>query len=283
MKIKNLDFTDELAMMQAINDTVQYIQSKTNKKPEIAIILGSGLGDYAYQLKNADIIPYEDIPNFPKSTVVGHSGNLFIGELNGKCVAIMQGRNHYYEGYDTQTITLPVRVFKVLGVHSIILTNACGAVNKHFSPGDIMLIDDHIANFCPNPLRGAHLHEFGPRFTDMSRPYNKEYIELAKKCAVDIGINVHTGIYGYWHGPTYETAAEVRAYAALGADVVGMSTVAENIIAVNCGMKVLGISCITNMTCIHTTGITSHDEVVEVISQISNKLTQLLSDVVKSI
>lgn len=281
MKIRNLDFTDAEAMMSALRETTEFIRSRTNKKPEIAMILGSGLGDYALQLKDADIIPYEEIPNFPRPTVSGHSGKLFIGEISGKCVAVMQGRNHYYEGYDTQTITFPVRVFKMLGVHSLVLTNACGAVSKHFAPGDLMVIENHIANFCPAPLRGAHLEELGPRFTDMSRPYAPEYIELAKKCAENLGIKVQQGVYGYWPGPTYETAAEVRAYHVLGADVVGMSTVAEDMVAVNCGMKVLGISCITNMTCIHTTGVTSHDDVINVIAKVSGNLIQLLNKIVE--
>ena len=281
MKIKNLDFTDSQAMMDALRETTIFIQSKTKQKPEIAMILGSGLGDYVSQLKNADIIPYEDIPNFPQPTVSGHGGKLFIGEISGKCVAVMQGRNHYYEGYDTQTITFPVRVFKMLGVRSMVLTNACGAVSKHFAPGDLMIIENHLANFCPPPLRGAHLEELGPRFTDMSKPYSPRYIDLAQKCADELGIRIQKGVYGYWPGPTYETAAEIRAYHVLGADVVGMSTVAENMVAVNCGIEVLGISCITNMTCIHTEGETNHHEVIEVTNRIADTFIRLLNRIVE--
>ena len=281
MKITNLDFTDANAMMQAINQTTQFIRSKTDMKPQVALILGSGLGAYAEQLKDAVVIPYEDIPNFPRPTVTGHAGKLYFGKVGGKCVVIMQGRMHYFEGYETQTITFPIRVFKKLGVESLILTNACGAVSKHLAPSDLMIIENHIANFCPPPLRGAHLEEFGPRFTDMSRPYAPEYIELAKKCADELGIRLQRGVYGYWPGPSFETAAEIHAYAALGADVVGMSTVAENMVAVNCGIKVLGISCVTNMTCIHTDGITDHDDVLAVVSQVADKLLMLLNKVIE--
>ena len=283
MKIQNLDFTDGEVMMAALKETVAYIQGRTKKTPQVAMILGSGLGDYANQLQNVDIIPYEDIPNFPRPMVSGHSGRLFIGEISGKCVAVMQGRNHYYEGYDTQTITFPVRVLRMLGAKSLILTNACGAVSKHFAPGDLMIIENHLAHFCPPPLRGANLEELGPRFTDMSRPYDLEYIRLAQRCADELGIKVQRGVYGYWPGPTYETAAEVRAYAVLGADVVGMSTVAEDMVAVNCGMRVLGLSCVTNMTCIHTTGVTSHDGVIEVMDKISDTIIRLLNRILMEI
>lgn len=159
---RDLDFTDAAAVMDAINEAAQFIRTRTNKMPEIALVLGSGLGTYADQLQNADVIPYEDIPHFSPTTVVGHAGKLHIGEIGGKCVAIMQGRSHYYEGYDIRAITLPIRVFKVLGIRSLILTNACGAVNKCFAPGDLVVIQSHIANFCPSPLRGAHLPELGP-------------------------------------------------------------------------------------------------------------------------
>lgn len=281
MGIVNLNFNDAEEMMKALNETVDFIKSKTKRQPKIAVILGSGLGAYADRLENPDIISYEEIPNFPRPTVSGHSGRLIIGDVSGKCVVVMQGRNHYYEGYDTQTITFPIRVFKLLGVESLILTNACGAVSKHFVPGDLMIIENHLAHFCPPPLRGAHLESLGPRFTDMSRPYDLDYIELATQAADELGISVRQGVYAYWPGPTYETAAEVRAYAVLGADVVGMSTVAEDMVAVNCGIKVLGISCVTNMTCIHTKGKTSHEEVVEVVNKIAERFISLLDRVIE--
>jgi purine-nucleoside phosphorylase len=281
MGIHNLDFNDADAMMKALKESAAYIRSKTDKQPQIAIVLGSGLGGYADRLRNTDVVPYGEIPNFPRPTVSGHSGRFVIGDVSGKRVAVMQGRNHYYEGYDTQTITFPIRVFKLLGVESLILTNACGAVSRRLAPGDLMIIENHLAHFCPPPLRGAHLPELGPRFTDMSRPYAPEYMELARECADELGIPIRQGVYGYWPGPTYETAAEVRAYAALGADVVGMSTVAEDMVAVNCGIKVLGISCVTNMTCIHSKGKTSHDEVIEVMDRIADKFIGLLDKVIE--
>ncbi len=277
MNYGNLDYMSKEAMMKAINEAYDFINQKISTPPTVAIVLGSGLGDFANQIQNATIIPFEEIPHFPKPTVAGHGGKLFIGELNGKVVIAMQGRYHYYEGYDTQTLTFPIRIFSKLGVESIVLTNACGGVNKHFKAGDLMIIEDHLANFCPSPLRGAHLDEFGPRFTDMSKAYWPEYVALAEATASELDIKVQKGVYGFWQGPTYETAAEVRAYAALGADVVGMSTVGETAVAVNCGMKVLGISCITNMTCIHTNGPTNHEEVMEMGKKGAEKFIKLLT------
>lgn len=193
----------------------------------------------------------------------------------------MQGRYHYYEGYDTQTLTFPIRVFHKLGIKSVILTNACGGVNKHFKAGELMIIEDHISNFCPSPLRGAHLEELGPRFSDMSQAYDREYIEMAEDCAKELNLKVQKGVYAFWHGPTYETPAEIRAYMALGADVVGMSTVGETAVAVNCGMRVLGISCITNMTSVISKGKTSHEEVIEMGKKVADSFIRLLSSVLE--
>lgn len=283
MSITNLDFTDQKSMMLAIDEATAFIKTKTNKKPTIALILGSGLGDFINNIENADIINYEDIPHFPRPTVSGHGGKLFIGEIAGKCIAVMQGRNHYYEGYDTQTITFPVRVFARLGIKSLVLTNACGGVNKHFSPGDLMIIEDHLSHFCPNPLIGANLDDLGARFVDMSRAYTPEYVTLAEKCAKKLDMKIQKGVYGYWTGPTYETAAEIRAYMALGADVVGMSTVAETIVACHAGIKVLGISCITNMTCVISKDGTNHEEVIEMGKKVATKFTTLLNEILKEI
>jgi purine-nucleoside phosphorylase len=281
MALKNLDFTDKAAMISAISEASAFIRAKTTKQPEIALVLGSGLGALAERLENAVVIPFADIPHFPAPTVAGHTGTLFIGELAGRCVAVMQGRVHYYEGYDTQTITFPVRVFAKLGIKSIILTNACGGVNKHFTPGNLMIIEDHLSNFCPSPLRGVNLDEFGERFIDMSQAYAPEYIALAVKTAKELDIAIQKGVYGYWQGPTYETAAEIRAYMALGADVVGMSTVAEAIVAKHCGMKILGISCITNMTCIYSKNGTNHEEVIEMGRLTADSFIKLLTGIIK--
>lgn len=281
--IQNLDFTSKEAMMEAVETAVTYIQNKIDKQPELALVLGSGLNGFADTISNPLVIPYEEIPYFPTPTVAGHGGKLVFGEVAGKTIVVMQGRNHYYEGYDTQTITFPIRVFAKLGIKKLILTNACGSANKHLAPGDLMVIEDHLSHFCPSPLRGAYLDEFGPRFTDMSRAYEPEYIELAHSCAKELGIELQQGVYGFWHGPTYETAAEVRAYMALGADVVGMSTVAETIVAVNSGVKVLGISCITNVTCALSGGVTNHEEVMEMGLKVSKKFTALVTSIIERI
>ncbi len=279
----NLDYMDKAFMQKAIGEAADFIKAKITEQPEIALVLGSGLGAFAEELSDAVVIDFETIPYFPKPTVEGHGGKLFIGKLEGKCVLVMQGRYHYYEGYDTQTLTFPVRVFSKLGIGNILLTNACGGVNKHFKAGQLMIIEDHISNFCPSPLRGAHLDEFGPRFTDMSEPYDREYIKLAEECADELGIKVQKGVYAFWHGPTYETPAEIRAYMALGADVVGMSTVGETAVAINCGMRVLGISCITNMTSVISKSKTSHEEVMEVGRQVASSFISLLTAFVKRI
>ena len=278
--MQNLDFTNKAAVLAAITEAADFIRGKSKKQPEIAIVLGSGLGAFAERLENADVIPFEDIPHFPRSTVEGHGGKLCIGTISGRCVAVMQGRVHYYEGYDTQMITLPVRIFQKLGITRIVLTNACGAVSKHFSPGDLMLIEDHLSLFCPSPLRGANLDEMGERFVDMSHAYTREYIEIAEKTAEKLHIKTQKGVYAYWHGPTYETAAEIRAFMALGADVVGMSTVPEAIVAKHCGMKILGLSCVTNMTCIYNTTGTNHEEVMEMGRRGADKFILLLTNII---
>jgi purine-nucleoside phosphorylase len=275
-----LDWMDNGAVMRAIDESVSFIASKTLKRAEIGVILGSGLGAFAEKLKNAEIIPYETIPFFPKPTVIGHGGNLCLGDIGGKCVAVMQGRMHYYEGYDAREITFPIRVLRRLGVKTMILTNACGGINKHFHPGDLMVIEDHIGNFCPSPLRGANLDEFGDRFIDMSAAYTPAYIELAEKAAKETGIPLQKGVYAYWPGPTYETAAEIRAYMTLGADVVGQSTVAETIVAKHCGMNVLGLSLVTNMTCIYSRA-TNHEEVVTMGQQKAHDFIALLEKIIE--
>ncbi len=279
----NLDYMNKTEVMEAIEAASNYILSEIDAKPEIALILGSGLGAFAEKLENPIIINYTDIPHFPHPTVEGHSGKLFVGKISGKCIAVMQGRNHFYEGYTTQTITFPIRVFANLGIEKIILTNACGGINENFSPGELMIIEDHIAFLCPPALRGAHLDKFGPRFTDMSKAYYPEYVQLAQKTAAELNIKAQKGVYAFWPGPTYETAAEIRAFMALGADVVGMSTVPECQVAVNAGMKVLGISCITNMTCVISKGETNHEEVIEMGKKVAGDFMRLLNEIIKKI
>jgi purine-nucleoside phosphorylase len=274
------DLMDKEAFTQAIQEAVLHIQSRAAQKPEIGLILGSGLGVLAEQVEGAVHIPFEDIPNFPIPTTAGHSGKLIIGTISGKCVAVMQGRVHYYEGYDTRAITFPVRVLAGLGIETIILTNACGGVNKHFSPGELMVIEDHLSLFCPSPLRGPNMDEFGVRFVDMSKTYTPNLVQLALDTAKTQGLKIQKGVYGYWQGPTYETAAEIRAFMALGADVVGMSTVPEAIVARHCGLKILGLSCITNMTCIYAANGTSHEEVIEMGKRVANDFITLLKTII---
>lgn len=281
--MNNLDFTNKDEMIHAIDTASSYISSKIARVPDLAIVLGSGLGAFATYLQNPLIIDYHEIPFFPCPSVEGHGGKLFAGELNGKYVLVMQGRTHYYEGYDIQTITLPIRIFARMGIKSLILTNACGGINKHFEPAQLMLIEDHLAHFCPSPLRGAHLDELGPRFVDMSQAYDLEYLKIARECADKIGLKVQKGVYAFWPGPTYETAAEIRAYASLGADVVGMSTVAETMVANSCGMRVLGISCITNMTCVISKSVTSHEEVIEKGLAVADDFIRLITAFIKAV
>jgi purine-nucleoside phosphorylase len=250
-------------MYNKIMESVEYIRSKVNRKPKIAVILGSGLGDLVNSVEDMEDISYENIPNFPISTVKGHEGKLVFGKVNGVEVLLMQGRFHYYEGYTMKEVTYPVYVMKQLGVEKIIVTNACGGINTNFEPGTLMLIKDFINLFGDNPLIGINDDRLGTRFPDMSEPYKLELIDKAKKIADELEIKYGEGVYAGFMGPYYETAAEIVMIGRHGADAVGMSTVPETIVANYLGMEVLGIACITNMA----TGIQkvkhSHERVVE--------------------
>lgn len=228
------------------DEALSFIQDKTSFKPDYLIILGTGLGRLAEQIDVKDDISYEDIPHFPTSTVESHSGRLLFGILGGKNVVAMQGRFHYYEGYTMQQIVFPVRVAKSLGTHTLLVSNACGGMNPNYSRGDIMLINDHINLIGDNPLIGPNDPELGVRFPDMSEPYSRDLILKAERVAIENGIKMHEGVYVAVSGPNLETRAEYRFLRALGADVVGMSTVPEVIAAVHMNMKVLGISVITD-------------------------------------
>ena len=247
MVTKKTLINKSIIMLKAINEAVSYIQKQIKDKPETAIILGSGLGNIVDHLEDQVVVEYGDIPHFPVSTVEFHKGRLIYGKLAGRQVLAMQGRFHYYEGYSMAQFGLPVRVMQRLGVKTLIVTNAAGAVNPDFSPGDLMLIRDHIKMVTDSPLRGANIGEFGPRFNDMSEPYSKEIRDLARNCGARLNISLKEGVYCYMPGPSYETASEVRMLGLLGGHAVGMSTVPEVITAVHSGMKVLGLSCITNM------------------------------------
>ena len=261
--------------MKRIRDAAKVVRDALGEA-EIGLILGSGLGDYAHTMQNAKRLAYSGIPGFPVSTVAGHAGQFVLGTLHGKRVIMMQGRFHYYEGYSMQDIALPVRVMQLLGVKALIVTNACGGVNRSFAPGDLMLITDYISFMAPNPLIGHNDERFGPRFPDMTEAYSRRLMAKAEETASVLGFGLQKGVYALFSGPCFETAAEIRAYAALGADVVGMSTVPETIVANYLGMEVLGISCITNMA----TGIAekkhSHEAVIRIANEASAKLCALV-------
>lgn len=264
-----------------IMESAQYIKSQTAQKPEIGIVLGSGLGSLVDIMEEKDIIAYKEIPNFPQTHVEGHAGNLVIGKIGDQTVAAMQGRFHYYEGYAMKEVTYPIYVMRQLGIKYLIVTNACGGINPDFRPGDLMLITDYINFLGTNPLFGQNDDRLGTRFPDMSEAYNKELLAKAEKVGGELGIDYKRGVYAIFSGPCYETAAEIRAYAALGADAIGMSTVPETIVANYLGMKVLGIACITNMA----TGISktkhSHEAVVKTANEASEKLCGWVENLIK--
>ena len=234
-------------LLNRVEETVSYIQNKTGKKPETAIVLGSGLGQLADKLEDAVVIPYEELPHWKSSTAPGHNGRLLFGTLGGKEVVCMQGRLHYYEGYSMEDITYPVRVMAKLGVKNLLLSNAAGGINTDFAPGQLMLITDHINFLGRNPLMGPNEAEFGVRFCDMSYAYHPELRRLALEAAEELGQNLAQGVYVATTGPSYETPAEIRMFRMWGASAVGMSTVPEVIVANHSGLRVMGISCITNM------------------------------------
>ena len=254
----------------------EYIKNRTDLRPSIGLILGSGLGDFADTLEDAIRIPYGEIPNFPVPTVPGHSGAMVFGKKCGQTVVVLQGRIHYYEGLSQQEITLPVRVLAALGVKTLVLTNACGGVNVNFHPGDLMLISDHINFSGANPLIGPNLDAFGPRFPDMSDLYTAPLRSAIKEKAAAAGIGLQEGVYAMYSGPNYETPAEIRMFRILGADTVGMSTVPEALVAGQCGLQVVGISCITNMAAGVLPVKLSHAEVIETAALVHDKFQNLL-------
>ena len=233
--------------IERINKAAAFIKERLGgRQPKAALILGSGLGPIADSVKDPIVIPYKDIPGFPVSTAVGHKGNFISGELAGTQVFVMQGRFHYYEGYPMETVTIGVRVFRQLGIEYLFVFNAAGAANPAFKVGDMVMITDHI-NMMPNPLIGPNMEDFGPRFPDMTCPYDLDLQALARSCAAKVGVEIHEGVYFGSTGPTYETPAEVRFYRSVGADLLGMSTIPEVIVARHCGIKVFGMSAVTNV------------------------------------
>lgn len=270
-------------LMQKLNETVAFIKSKVNIETKTGIILGSGLGNLSQVIKTDVAIPYNEIPHFPVSTVKGHGGKLIFGELGGKKVMVMSGRFHFYEGYSAQQVIFPVRVMKLLGVETLLLSNAAGAVNANYKVGDLMIINDHISFFTTNPLMGKNEEDLGTRFPDMSEPYNKQLIAQAKQIAANNNIQVHEGVYTAVTGPTFETHAEYRLIKTIGSDVVGMSTVQENIAAVHCGMKVFAISVVTDLGIREDNNVITHEEVLEAAKNAEPKLTLIFTELVKTI
>lgn len=259
----------------AIQETSAFIQAAGVGPVEFGLILGSGLGELADEIEDKVVVPYHEIPHFPVSTVVGHAGQLVYGTLSGRKVLAMQGRFHFYEGHSMQTVTYPVRVMKALGAHSMVVTNACGGVNESFAPGDLMLITDQINFTGTNPLIGPNDDEIGPRFPDMSNAYTPAYQEVAKEVGAANGLHLQEGVYMGFSGPTYETPAEIRFARGIGADAVGMSTVPEVIVAAHCGLKVLGISCITNLAAGMQANL-NHKEVVATTERVKGEFKDLV-------
>lgn len=270
-------------LQKTIIQAAEFILDKINIVPEIGLILGSGLGAIGDKIEDAKYFPYDEIPHFPVSTVEGHAGRLVIGTLEGKKVVAMQGRFHYYEGYHMQEVTFPVRVMKLLGVKTLIVTNAAGAVNTSYTPGDLMLINDHLNLAFDNPLIGRNLSEFGTRFPDMSNAYNEGLRIKVKEIAKSLDIDLQEGVYACMTGPTYETPAEIRMIRTLGADAVGMSTVPEVTVAVHSGIDVIGISCMTNMAAGILDQPLDHSEVMETSAKAREKFITLMKDIIKHI
>ncbi len=260
---------------------VAAVRAHTQAAPKVGLILGSGLGFIADQLEGAAVVPYEEIPQFPKSTIVGHEGSLVIGSLDGQLCACMKGRVHFYEGYEMSQLAFPIHVLRGLGVERLLVTNAAGGVNPDFRVGDLMLIEDHLNFLGDNPLRGANRDALGPRFPDMSFAYSKRLRDLWRAVAAEQGVSLREGVYAAMMGPSYETPAEIRMLHRVGADAVGMSTVPEVIVANHCGMEVTGLSVITNQAAGLSGQALSHDEVKEASELARVRLVPLIREVVR--
>lgn len=266
-----------------LNQSVDFIKDKISIEPELGIVLGSGLNNMADEIMDPVYIDYKDIPHFVASTAPGHRGRFVIGTLEGKPVICMQGRLHYYEGHSLKDVTYPIRVMKLLGIKNLILTNACGGINKSFSVGDLMLIDDHINFLGNNPLIGKNIEELGPRFCDMSYAYTPELKEIAFEASKETGVELKRGTYLAYSGPSFETPAEIRAFRTLGADAVGMSTVPEVIVASHAKLNVLAISLITNMAAGILDQPLTQEEVIEIGNLKAKELQKLMKSIVKRI
>lgn len=269
--------------MQQLRETVAFIRKRYSTAPKVGIVLGSGLGNLAEEIKVEHEIAYDEIPHFPVSTVKGHSGKLLFGELGGKKVLVMAGRFHFYEGYTAQQVTFPIRMMKLLGVETLLLSNAAGSVNPTYKVGDLMMINDHISFFTMNPLLGPNEEELGTRFPDMSEPYSKDLLDKARTIGRKLGYDLKEGVYTAVTGPTFETRAEYKLILAVGGDVVGMSTVQENIVAVHAGMKVFAISVVTDIGIREDENVITHEEVLAAAKEAEPKLTALFRELTTAI
>ncbi|MFH1626155.1 MAG: purine-nucleoside phosphorylase [Pseudomonadota bacterium] len=272
-----------MGLLQEIEDAKEFIVRRTKVTPEIGIVLGTGLGGLVGRIDVSDSIPYENIPNFPRSTVEGHMGNLILGSLAEREVVAMQGRFHCYEGYSMRQVTFPIRVMKAIGVTVLIISNAAGGLNPQFTPGDIMIIADHINLTGNNPLVGSNLDTFGPRFPDMSQPYSTDLVLLTERVASEEKVHIQKGVYVGLTGPSMETAAETRFLRMIGADAVGMSTVPEVIVAVHSGMKVLGLSVISNVNVPDNLKPHPLEAIIAVANEAAPRLIRLIEKVVQKI
>ena len=271
------------SLSERLKETIDFIKTEITTQVEIGIILGSGLGNFIGEVTIEKEIPYTSIPHFPVSTVKGHGGKLILASLDNKKVLIMSGRFHFYEGYTTQQVTYPIRVMKQLGIHTVLLSNAAGSVNPTHKVGDLMIINDHISFFSPNPLLGPNEEELGPRFPDMTEPYSKDLIAKAIEIAKKENIEVKQGVYVGVTGPTFETKAEYHLIKAIGGDVVGMSTVQENIVAIHSGMRVFAMSVVTDLGIRVDDNVITHEEVLQAAKEAEPKFTLLFKELVKAI
>lgn len=249
---------------------------------ETAVILGSGLSELVSELPHVGSMAYSEIPHFPQTTVKGHSGNLLAVKINDQIIYILQGRFHYYEGYSAREAAFPIRVLAELGVKKLILTNSSGGIDPSYSPGELMVISDHLSFFCESPLRGPNMERFGTRFPDQTSVYDPKLVNLAIRLAKDLSVTLHSGVYAYMRGPQYETPAEIRALSIMGASAVGMSTVPEAIVASHCGMSVLGLSCVSNMASGLGNGSLSHEEVMKNAAMSAHNTMKLIQAIVTS-
>ena len=264
-----------------VKESVAFLESKSEIKPQIGIVLGTGLGGLADKIQATTMVPYEEIPHFPLSTVTSHMGQLIFGSLGGKAVMAMQGRLHYYEGYEPKEITFPIRVMAAMGVETLLISNAAGGLNLSFQAGDLVIISDHINLTGQNPLRGENIDEWGPRFPDMTQPYSQQLVEMAEGAAKDLSIKVHRGVYVGVSGPSMETGAETRFLRLIGADTVGMSTIPEVIVAVHAGLRVLGMSVVTNVNDPDDYQPAPIEQVIATAERAEPRLVQLMEEILR--